>query len=439
MKKSELTHVEFIGNGGFAMVDKYTNNRGDLFAIKSFNIDPKMKSIEDNARQRFIKEARFQQGIDHPNIVKILDVQIQEDPPYYIMPVASSSLLDEINRKSIDEHNFSKCFYDIMAGLEEMHSLGIYHRDLKPGNVLKFNDSYAIGDFGLMSFKQTNLTTLTTAGMRKGSDFYTAPEITADLRRASIQSDIYSLGCMLHDFVGESERFPCSVISESSKYASILLSATRREPNRRFPNVASFREALDSVMQENDVTVKTKQAERVLETLNMDIDTYSKKEISMLADFLSSTVNNSEKHSVMQELKINHIKKINQFPESSSYIAKVYCEYVGDSSFPWDFCDTLANRLIIFIENGDIDVKSEGILALVYMGADHNRWYVERKAANYLSGDIDERLLKRLIIEIKIDGEKFSHTIYRMCRSINISIDTFNKDIVKAIKSIKYE
>ncbi len=106
------------------------------------------------------------------------------------MPVAETTLLDEmLAEDKIEENEFFQCFYDIMAGLEEIHSLGIYHRDLKPGNVLKFAGYYSIGDFGLMSLKQTGISTLTTAGMRKSSDFYTAPEITVDLRRACAQSD----------------------------------------------------------------------------------------------------------------------------------------------------------------------------------------------------------------------------------------------------------
>lgn len=144
-----------------------------------------MKGIEEQARKRFVKEAKYQQQIEHPNIVKIIDVDTDKEPPFYTMPVADASLEEDIANGIVNSSNFLKCFYDIMAGLEEIHSYSIYHRDLKPGNVLRFGKEYAIGDFGLMSIDQTGVTSLTTPGMHKTSDSYTAPEITQDLRKAS--------------------------------------------------------------------------------------------------------------------------------------------------------------------------------------------------------------------------------------------------------------
>ena len=51
-----------------------------------------MKGIEEQARKRFVKEAKYQQQIEHPNIVKIIDVDKDKEPPFYTMPVADASL-----------------------------------------------------------------------------------------------------------------------------------------------------------------------------------------------------------------------------------------------------------------------------------------------------------------------------------------------------------
>jgi len=120
-----------------------------------------------------------------------------------ITGVAKSTLAEDIQASKTLNGNFLEALMDILAGLEEMHSTGLYHRDLKPSNVPRFEgggarngDYYAIGDFGLMSIAVTNITTITQTGMAKGSDFYTAPEITQDLKFASPQSDIYSVGLL---------------------------------------------------------------------------------------------------------------------------------------------------------------------------------------------------------------------------------------------------
>ncbi|MDI9366428.1 MAG: serine/threonine-protein kinase [Flavobacterium sp.] len=428
--------IKTIGQGGFGIVDLIEEKgSNEKYALKTFSIHPSMKLIEDQAKKRFIKEAKYQQTIDHPNIVPIIEVSKGIEPPYFIMPLASTSMFDEIQSGILNETNFLSCLYDVMAGLEEIHSLSIYHRDLKPGNVLKFKDSYAVGDFGLMSLNSTGVTTLTSTGMSKTSDLYTAPEITQDLKFASVQSDIYSLGCMLHDFIGEHKRIPCNEISESTEYGNLLLSATRKDPTRRFSSVAAFREALSSISNRTAPT-RTLIAGKVLNSLKNDIDTFDENAISLLTDFLSSAVTQDEKNTILGEIKLLHIEKIVLENKHGAYIAKVYCDYVRNSSFGWDFCDTLANRIIAFMNIGTIDIISEGIFALLYMGTRHNRFYVERKAIQYFCGEIENKLLQRIIMEIRVDGDKFCDAINHLFRSINYNKSDLNTEIQKIIKAV---
>lgn len=215
----------------------------------------------------------------------------------------------------------------------------------------------------------------------------------------------------------------------------ILYCATRCDPSRRFPNVAAFREALDSVIQDNDEPVKkTIHTERILKVLKQDI--FSSENISMLSDFLSSNIIDDEKNAVLSEISLDHIQKIIKDGTHFSFIARAYCEYVRNNSFTWNFCDTLANRIALFIDNGSVDIKAEGILALLYMGTSHNRWYVERKFVNYISGDIERSLLKRMQIEIAIENTEFVYAISHLCRSINTTIDSFNTDIANSIRKV---
>jgi serine/threonine protein kinase len=343
--------IEKLGQGGFGNVYHVKDENGVEMALKTFDLHPSMASITEIAKKRFIKEAIYQQLIKHPNIVKIYSIYQNEDPPFFTMELAESSMLKDMSDGTLDNSNYLKCIYDIMAGLEEMHKLGMYHRDLKPGNVLRFSYGYAISDFGLISLNKTGITTLTKTGMSKTSDLYTAPEITQDLKFASIQSDIFSLGCILHDFVGCAQRLPCNEISDSSKFGNLLQSATRMDASRRFSSVASFREALNSITSTIE-DAKTEVAEIVLETLKKPSSDFDENDISKLSDFLGSGVVEDEKDIIMSSIKLNHIKEILKYPHLSTYIAKSYFNFVRNGNFPWDFCDTIKNRVTEFMEMG---------------------------------------------------------------------------------------
>lgn len=435
--------LEFKGQGGFGKVEVVQVGT-EVKACKTFELSGVMKgnpSLEENAKKRFIKEAKYQHSINHKNIVPVTKMFLTEEPPYFIMPLAEKSLLEDLSIDHINTTNFLEPIFDIMSGLEEIHSIGIHHRDLKPSNVLRFRDSstgqyfYAIGDFGLMSLAETGVTTLTTAGMHKSSDMYTAPEITQDLRYASAQSDIYSLACIIHDIVGTKKRIPCHEIDEPGDYCDLLKVATRLDPTRRFKSISSFREALIEISKVATIA-KTQPASDLIDILENEKVSLSEADFVKLADFLSSSISQNEKNIVLSRLSLNRIEEIIANCKQASYIAKNYFDYVRNNGFDFSFCDTLAGRIECFMKIIEIDVLVEAAFALLYLGTSHNRWYVEFKAVKYFKGDIEERLLKRILMEIRVEGSRFCTAINHLFYSINYSLEVLHPEIQRTIKEI---
>ena len=204
--------LEHIGAGGFGNVEKIKFTNGEIAAKKTFHPYQKLdNNLFDNVKNRFVREVQMLNNIHHANIMPIIGYDINVDPPYYIMPMASSSLSEDLKDLKNSPYILS-VLLDILSGLEELHLLGIVHRDLKPQNILKLSDRYVISDFGLISIKDTQISQLTQTGFRMSSDFYTAPEIVCELKNASPASDIFSFGCILHDFFGTTQRIPCQPI-----------------------------------------------------------------------------------------------------------------------------------------------------------------------------------------------------------------------------------
>jgi len=168
--------IRQIGRGGFGNVDLVVDEQGNECAKKTFSVNQPGDFPKDmivNVKKRFVREANIQSEISHRNIVPVIDKFLKDDTPSFIMPLAISTLDDDIASSKNLDGKYKTAIMDILAGLEEIHSMDIYHRDLKPQNVLKLGTAkeyrYAISDFGLMSINDTQLSIITHTGMRMGS------------------------------------------------------------------------------------------------------------------------------------------------------------------------------------------------------------------------------------------------------------------------------
>ena len=88
MKYKTLKHID---NGGFGIVEKVEGEDGLHYAKKTFHLEQRMVAmgLEENAKKRFKQEATFQFSINHPNVVPVIELFLDQDPPYFIMPLAS--------------------------------------------------------------------------------------------------------------------------------------------------------------------------------------------------------------------------------------------------------------------------------------------------------------------------------------------------------------
>lgn len=397
-------------------------NDGSEYARKEFSQNqPLSPDLLENVKRRFAKEVKVQSAIDHPNIVPVIRSDLDADPPYYLMPLAESSLDEDMAADPTLGGSFVSALSDVVAALDEIHSMEIFHRDLKPQNVLRFTRdgkaTYAISDFGLISMKESNLSELTKSGMGKGSDFFTAPEIAHDLRKASVRSDVYSLGCILHDMVGAGPRVPFREIKEDGEFGPILAGCTKDDPSKRF---SSARAVLDAIL-----TVEYEPVGNISEASEDFLAILAAEqppEVAVwprLADYLDRAPD-SDIAAICGKLTADRIKVLcDADSDAAKRIGLVFADWVATTSFNFDHCDAIANRVEVFFENGDLEIKVECLIAFLEMGTSHNRWYVERKFVRLCGPDMSENLAKRLVVRVHIAGKnKVSESIEHLERSI---------------------
>ena len=185
------------GRGGMGVVYRATQLALDrTVALKV--IAPGL--LEDqNIRARFVRESKVAASIDHPNVIPIYYTGEEDDVAYIAMRyVAGDDIRSLVRREGpLKPQRAADIVAQIGSALDDAHSAGLVHRDVKPANVLLAgNDHVYLTDFGLTKHA------LSVAGSTKpghwvGTLDYVAPEqIRGD--RVDARADVYALGCVLY-------------------------------------------------------------------------------------------------------------------------------------------------------------------------------------------------------------------------------------------------
>lgn len=153
-----------------------------------------------DVRERFRREARNGAKLQHLNIVRYLDVGEVQKNPFLIMERGASSVGRMLKQSGpMPEEEAAGIVLAVLDALSYLHQLGCPHRDVKPDNIIVFDDCYKLADLGIVKWSDfdprfTTGGTLTRASMQLGSWFYMAPEQQQDPHEAVAASDVYALG-----------------------------------------------------------------------------------------------------------------------------------------------------------------------------------------------------------------------------------------------------
>ena len=151
--------------------------------------------------ERILREARAAARVNHPSVVTVHDVVMEDGRPWIVMErVHGESLAALLERqRSLPEREAARIALRVLEALSAAHVRGVLHRDVKPGNVLLGADGRVVlSDFGIAYIAGEE--SLTRSGEFMGSLAYTAPERMGGSRPGPA-SDLWSLGVLLFQMV----------------------------------------------------------------------------------------------------------------------------------------------------------------------------------------------------------------------------------------------
>jgi len=231
-----------------------------------------------NFQDRFLQEARTAARLNHAGIVPVYDFGFDRSLLYIVMKFIPGDNLEKILRdlkarkKWIPLGEAMRLIKALALALDYAHNKGIYHRDVKPGNIMfELEPSEGLPyhpvltDLGLAKLAESGF--VTQDGISMGTPAYMSPE-QAEGKPTDGRSDVYSLGVLLFELATARLPFPAKTISQAIRYhvyepvptphsirpdlpegvEATILKALAKDPAERYPSAVEFAKSIEEVL-----------------------------------------------------------------------------------------------------------------------------------------------------------------------------------------------
>jgi calcium-dependent protein kinase len=193
----ELT--DSFGEGGLSNVRRCVNRLTKrVYAVKI------VKKAADS--QRLLAEFSVLRGLDHPNVLRVLDIVIDQGIVHLVTEACTGGelLMRVIKQQTFTEAQVSGIMRQIISALAYLHSKGIVHRDLNPGNIL-FESEKPDSPIKLIDFSEAKFNPLSKLSGVHGSPHYLAPEVLKGEYDAKV--DVWAAGVLMYTLLCGSPPF----------------------------------------------------------------------------------------------------------------------------------------------------------------------------------------------------------------------------------------
>ena len=209
--------TRLLGKGGMGKVYLARDPFFDRdVALKTIRLDsPSFAGRADEARARFLKEAKITGRLQHPHIVVVYEFGEEETLLFLAMEyISGGNLFDLLEKDAAEVPLPSRLLLaaEVAEALAYAHDRGVLHRDIKPANILLTTQGHAkVADFGIGKLLEGDVN-LTRTGEMIGSPAFMSPEQMRG-EKLDQRSDIFSFGGVLYQMLTGQKPFPAETLT----------------------------------------------------------------------------------------------------------------------------------------------------------------------------------------------------------------------------------
>lgn len=208
--------LKLLGTGGMSTV--YLAEHRLAQHRRAIKVLPRQRVDDKSYLDRFYREGRAAAALNHPNIVRIYDLDHEDDIHFMVMEYVEGVDCQELVRRDgpLSFERALEVLLQAASGLKHAHERKIVHRDVKPSNLLAGPDgTVKVLDLGLALMSEgVESLTLVHNDRVMGTADYLAPEQAINSHEVDPRADIYSLGCTLHFLLTGQPPFPDGTIAQ---------------------------------------------------------------------------------------------------------------------------------------------------------------------------------------------------------------------------------
>lgn len=386
---------EKIGN--YVITEVLSGGMSEVYRVFDGTERYVLKMVKKDATEEDIKlfrrEIRILQSLNHPNIIEIMADTYDSARPYYVMPNCGKSFVDLACSQATELQRLESVI-PFCEAIQYAHEKGVFHRDIKPQNILLYKGVVKVSDFGLSRFANRDTTTITQTGANAGTFGYMPPEyFTGDFKKGTVESDVYMIGKTLY-YVFSHGKDISNVRAEmvSVQIFSIVDKCTKDNPTQRYSSVSTI------VAELKDYLNLLKSAESAPKTIQEIKTTYKPNTPQFNKEVFKTLItlgyNPMDWGHALNQLNSQILTQVLTYNRDS--VVALSLHFIDAMENPSDYVqfsdiDEYARFTKILVNaNSDESIKQNLILCMLNMSIDYTRYPAMKIVANILNEQIEK-------------------------------------------------